>query len=129
MSPESPCCIILIDDDPMANFVGNIIVRWARRKVDVHTFTDPSEFVSQVDRIGIRSDTIILLDINMPEMDGWQVLDALIRRGISCTVYILTSSLNPEDMVKATRYSMIKEFLNKPLTSDMVGRMIPTHEH
>ncbi len=63
---------------------------------------------------------LILLDINMPVMDGWDFLDALtkINTKFPVPVYLLTSSIDPCDMEKAKRYKDVQGFLSKPLTKD-----------
>ena len=64
---------------------------------------------------------IILLDLNMPIMDGWGFLDGLkdaqIQSGFK--VYVLTSSLDDRDRTRAQNYQMVEGYLTKPL-NDMV---------
>lgn len=67
---------------------------------------------------------ILLLDINMPEMKGWQVLDELERRGINIQVKMLTSSMDPHDVEESKNYGMVSGFLNKPLKEEEVELFI-----
>jgi len=63
---------------------------------------------------------VILLDIRMPEMDGFEFLDnfqtlpEMIRKGVR--VFMLTSSVNPDDRAKAETYASVVGFISKPLT-------------
>lgn len=63
---------------------------------------------------------LILLDLNMPIMDGWEFLDAFIQ--IPCkqkiTLYIITSSIDDEDIKKAKTYSNVSNYILKPVTID-----------
>ena len=65
---------------------------------------------------------VILLDINMPIMDGWQFLEEYtsIKAGLSkkCTIYLVTSSVHIPDMERAKNLEDIKNYLVKPITLD-----------
>lgn len=71
---------------------------------------------------------IILLDINMPEMNGFEFLDALLKhKGINCeqfNIFILTSSLNNKDKEQATQYPILKGYLEKPLDISNLQKLI-----
>jgi CheY-like chemotaxis protein len=58
---------------------------------------------------------LILLDLNMPFLTGWQFLDKLKENGLNYRVVILTSSINPMDKQKAEDYPLIDGFLIKPI--------------
>lgn len=64
----------------------------------------------------------ILLDINMPGMNGWEFLEALevaaIPNAVLPKIYILSSSLDPEDQAKAQSAVLVKGFISKPLDVD-----------
>ena len=65
---------------------------------------------------------IIFLDLNMPEMDGWEFLDVfhtiapLISKKID--IYLVSSSVNDKDFRKAQAISTVKDFITKPFTRE-----------
>ncbi|BAV08046.1 response regulator [Filimonas lacunae] len=67
---------------------------------------------------------IIFLDINMPVMNGWEFLEqfnkveALFTKQPS--VYVLSSTVDPEDYARAASYGVVKRFVSKPLTKDVL---------
>jgi CheY-like chemotaxis protein len=66
---------------------------------------------------------VLLLDINMPVMNGWELLDELNLRNIPLgRIYVImvTSSVDPLDRLKATEYQHIIGFLEKPLTTQSI---------
>mgnify|MGYP000609055923 FL=1 len=60
----------------------------------------------------------------MPEMNGWDFLDAMNEKKWIIDVYILTSSVDPYDKKKAETYENIKGFLSKPLTLNLLDKII-----
>jgi CheY-like chemotaxis protein len=70
---------------------------------------------------------LILLDINMPVMDGWEFLHHLNKdeRFLNIPIYILTSSIDPDDEIKAKQYPNIKGYVIKPLSQK---RLLEIHD-
>lgn len=70
---------------------------------------------------------VILLDINMPRMSGFEFLDAasaeLGEKFVNVVVFMLTSSLAARDMERAKKYSVVRDYFSKPLTVEQL-RMI-----
>ncbi|MBY0427227.1 MAG: response regulator, partial [Cytophagales bacterium] len=62
---------------------------------------------------------VILLDINMPEMDGWQFIEEFrtlkAMSGHKTAIYISSSSISAEDTAKAESYEEISSYLIKPI--------------
>ncbi len=67
-----------------------------------------------------REISVIFLDINMPRMNGFEFLEAASKRlgdnFAKVVVAMLTTSLNPEDERRARSYSVVKDFITKPLS-------------
>jgi len=74
---------------------------------------------------------LILLDLNMPVMDGWTFLEDYIRkyseRLPDTKIAILSSTVNPEDFIKAQKYAIVIDFINKPLTLELIEEL-KSHE-
>ena len=68
---------------------------------------------------------VILLDLNMPVLDGWQFLDEFVKVKVpkKITTYIVSSSVNPDDMLRAKSYSNVSKYIVKPITLDRVKEL------
>ena len=107
---------ILIDDDKIMlfliefeikkHFVSSSIVRYDKSDV---AFNFIRQNVSELEN------TVILLDLNMPVMDGFQVLEKLSTISHNLKVIIVTSSISDEDRERTMAYPFVKGYINKPL--------------
>ena len=74
---------------------------------------------------------IILLDLNMPVMDGWKFLNEFTQikthSKIKTTLYIVSSSINPSDVAKAKSYSLVTDYLIKPVNLDQFEALFVKH--
>lgn len=69
---------------------------------------------------------ILFLDINMPKLSGWQLLDSLNNSKVdllSMKIYIVTSSIDKYDTNKSKGYNIVN-FLNKPLKPDTLRKIV-----
>ena len=69
---------------------------------------------------------VILLDLNMPVMDGWQFLDEFVqcKPVKKITIYIVSSSIDVADHVKAATYKEVSHFYIKPITKNNLVEML-----
>lgn len=112
--------IAVIDDDPIyIQALKNLLSSWKIANPFLF-FTSGKEALDflQVKEASALPD-VLLLDLNMPLMNGWQVLESLdvilpqLQKTIS--IYLVTSSIWEEDMKRAQKNMLIKEFITKPV--------------
>lgn len=76
---------------------------------------------------------VILLDINMPVMDGWEFLEAYkdIRDKVAkkILIYMISSSINPRDIERAKTFEDVTEYLEKPVTVEEIHEMMEANPH
>ena len=122
--------VLLVDDDPTTNFLNRIVLeelRVADQVVEKDNGLTALEYVKSncindnASRAGCPD--LILLDINMPVMDGFGFLEAFQQmprvRKDNISVVMLTSSSNRKDMERAHQYN-IAGYLDKPLTEEKI---------
>jgi len=110
-------CIYLVDDEELVNFMNAIKFRKLGLEDKVKTFTNPEEALENL-RHNKTQNKLILLDINMPEMNGFEFLEFMTQEAFpsSNEVLIVTSSETQEDKRKSQHYSAyVKDFISKPL--------------
>jgi CheY-like chemotaxis protein len=112
---------LLIDDDSTITFFAERLFQRAGLADALTAFQSPADAVGYLQQ-QVAAGTppqVILLDLNMPLMSGWDVLDAIkpLEAGLlgRCLVYILTSSLAPFDAARAKQYPLVERLLQKPL--------------
>ena len=122
--------ILLIDDSRADVFLHERAIQKAGVGAKVVTCSGAKEALQMIegkDGNKITPD-LILLDINMPDMDGWDFLDEFkqlsndVRGG--AVVCMLTTSNSPTDKEKASEYKEVKGYYNKPLVKSDLDKML-----
>jgi CheY-like chemotaxis protein len=122
---------IVIDDDLLNNMICKITLEMALGAVQVETFSN-AEIALEFIRTNYEDATddvvtLILLDINMPIMSGWEFLDSFddfsdaIKKQFR--IYLLSSSVDDRDKEKAKQNKNVIDYLSKPLSKEMVKRI------
>lgn len=110
---------ILIDDDPIINLVHKKIIKNADLEAEITDFISGKKALEFFKQKANEQVDVVLLDINMPEMNGFEFLDELIKNKninyAKWNIFILTSSLNIKDKEQAEKYPILKGYLEKPL--------------
>lgn len=117
--------IIIIDDDSVCNMLTERVLN-KYVNADILSFVDAKKALDYITSQPTLPEHI-LLDIIMPQMDGWQFLDRLKDEvgsaNITSKVTILTSSIRESDRQKALSFSCIKNYANKPLEKEDLLRV------
>lgn len=105
--------IVLIDDDAISTFVTEkLISKNVKEPCKFYKFQSAKTALKEI--AGIRPN-YLFLDLNMPEMDGWDFLDHFHPENDDAQIYILSSSVDQRDINKASQYELVKDYLSKPL--------------
>ena len=118
--------ILIVDD---SNITRNLIEHVYNSKYNVVTAVNGKEAVNYINTVNIDTVAAILLDLNMPEVDGFEVLDNFKERGIlsKVPVCIITGEEAPEIIGKVKTYDVAAILLNPLSTSqieDVVSKAI-----
>ena len=113
----------VIDDDKIYQFLVKKTIKSVDKNFIVNLFEDGLEAITTFKNKGICC-TIILLDLNMPNMDGWQFIkeyEKLQQIGDQKhKIYIATSSISKADREKANQFKIVQGYLTKPITKEKI---------
>ena len=122
----------IIDDDKLTVKLISILVSKNKFCEEIQSFDNAQHAMDKLKQNASNNGVLpdaILLDLNMPAMDGWQFLDEFmllpIKKEIS--IFIMTSSIDPVDIEMAKKYKIVKDYVEKPITSkklDLLSNLI-----
>jgi len=129
-------CVLFIDDDEPTNFLNEMIIENADCTGHIEIASSGEQalrYLSNnkgcIDKNNIHPcPDLIFLDINMPAMDGWEFLkeynDLEDEQKGNIVIIMLTTSLNPDDKLRAEGTPHISGFENKPLTEEKLAMLL-----
>ncbi len=126
---KKPIHVTLVDDDQIYHFVTerllhsidpSIRITWFGNGVDAFNALRQTEISELPD--------VLLVDINMPLMDGWQLIDRIndlkLTERKNCGVYVISSSSDTSDIIRAQSCNVVSAYLEKPLTAEKMRTII-----
>ena len=121
---------LIVDDDPQNNILSKMALKKSLGEVEVRDFLIPEKGLEyiQSEFLDVRGmKTILLLDINMPTMSGWEFLEKFEVLAdfikMQFEIYILSSSVDPRDLKKVSENSLVLGFIEKPLRKERLLEM------
>ncbi len=112
--------VMVVDDDPIAQIAVKRILEPAGLKV---TTVDSGEACIREVEKGFNG--LILMDIMMPGMDGWDTIQSLVDRGImkGSIICMLTGKESPDDRMKMLK-EYILDYIRKPIDQKKFIRLV-----
>ena len=117
--------IVVVDDDEIYQIIIGKMISNSGLFEKKYLFSDSREALEFLFTEDVKPD-IILLDLNMPHIDGWEFLDRLSRRHEmynEADIYIVTSSIFTKDQERAKTYHEVKGFISKPVTREILKKI------
>ena len=123
--------VMLVDDNEADNYLARLVIEESGLAATVIGFPRPElalEHLRERDRPPV---SMILLDVRMPTMDGFEFLDAYRELDDDQRAYVvivmLTTSLNPADRERARLYGLVEGYQEKPLTVEAFAALVEQH--
>ena len=120
-------CTLLVDDNENTNFLHQMLLEDMGITEEILFAGNGLEAINLIQkRISSKQacPELILLDINMPVMDGFEFIEEFERKFLQrfpkTALFVLSSSVSENDKTKALGYQSVKGFLPKPLLSNQL---------
>ncbi|MER3318447.1 MAG: response regulator [Allomuricauda sp.] len=123
--------LYLIDDDDTYQFIVQRTLNSLNLVNSIKIFSNGKaaiDFLEATLNDIAQIPDVILLDLTMPIMDGWQFLEQYLRFrpriGKKVVIYVVSSSIDPGDMQRAKSISEVTDYIVKPLTKSKLISML-----
>ncbi len=113
--------VMLVDDDPTQLMLNKMVISKVLDTDSIVTFTDG---LAALDHLATHQVDVIFLDLNMPNMSGMEVLEAIKVSRLNIPVIMLSSSLDPAQINSCYSYENVTQYLVKPLNPERLKRVI-----
>ena len=121
--------VYLLDDDDIFNYLHESVIKSIVPQAQFFIFKSGLEFISSLQEKAAfyPEPDFIFLDIRMPDMDGFTLLEEMENLPehpfLKAKVYILSSTLDERDLEKARSFARVADFIGKPLTIELCSKL------
>ena len=124
-------CILLIDDNDADNDYHQIIISEMNVTDNIQVVENGEQAIVFLKKENQIIPDLIFLDINMPRMNGWEFLEEYknldVAQRAKIVIVMLTTSANPDDVIRAETIAEVNGFKSKPLSEDMLNEILEQH--
>jgi len=128
VEPDKVRTVVVIDDNAIDLILYRRVIQRSGFFEKLLTFEYAEDALAHFERHPDEAVDAILLDINMPRMNGFEFLEHAERRlenlRGACVVIMLTTSLDPDDLARSHSFSSVRGYVNKPLTIDSLRDIV-----
>ncbi len=117
--------VCIIDDDPVFVFGAKILLRKNDFCSDVKVYKNGKEALEHIMPGGEENEDapdVIILDLNMPVMDGWEFLDEVskLSKIDKKPIFVVSSTIDPKEVQRIKSYDVVHDFIEKPLSKEKI---------
>ncbi len=127
-------CVLLVDDDDDCHFFNQRLLNKLDCTEQISIVNNGKEALDYLSKAILGAATLpelILLDLNMPLIDGWEFLDEFEKMDQNIcgkiVIIILTTSIHPADKEKAKEYKSVADFKIKYLSKEACSKLLLAH--
>jgi CheY-like chemotaxis protein len=121
--------VLCVDDDPITLMLCKKVIERVNYTKEVNTAKNGEEaieYFTQLKNNEALPPELVLLDLNMPVMNGWELLDTYLALEFNIAFketkfIVLSSTIDPSDIEKSKSYPMVIDFISKPITKDVLA--------
>ncbi|MCI0751983.1 MAG: response regulator [Flammeovirgaceae bacterium] len=129
--PDQRPVIALVDDDSIFQLIATRTIKGANLTERILQFPNGADALKYLEINFDQPDRlpdILLLDINMPYVDGWMFLEDFekikSKLGKEIAIYMVSSSIDPEDINRAKRNKLVSDYIVKPVSKETFARLV-----
>ena len=115
--------ILLVDDDDISNILNKMIINIADPDINLIVYSNALDALEYLQDKKITLPDYILLDINMPVMNGWQFAQKCSENFPNVKIAILSSSDNSEDIDNINGFKNIVQYIIKPMSIESFNEL------
>lgn len=114
----------IIDDDKLTLMLTEKLLKSWFSNIKVSTFLNAALALETFTTNPSLTPDLILLDINMPDVNGWDFLILASKKNLNLHISMFSSSIDEADIQKSRTYSMVHAFITKPITKEKILSVI-----
>jgi len=125
---------IVVDDSKLDCFIAEKVIKNTGKCASVKSFIHAKDAIAYFKEGSHPQEhnIILLVDIQMPVMNGFDFVDAFellpLQDKARFKIFMISSSMNEQDVNRVHQYKSIRQLLNKPITSNNLSLLLANNQ-